>query len=211
MQQHSYLDHPTEDALEHFLFRRSESEELEVVETHLMACESCVARLEALETQIAVTKMALQPLEGGRNLEQPADFGRSWKDWFTLPRLSWAAAAGALVLGIAFIPQFRHPITQPAEVSLSAYRGSQTSVVPLDRALHVRLNAADLAERPVKVQIVDSAGSEVWQGTAAIRHDEVAVNVPGISEAGPHFLRLYAADRGNAQGRLLREFAFQAK
>jgi hypothetical protein len=49
----------TEEALERFLLHQSRDEELEVLESHILACESCVTRLEDLEVWLAVTKLAL--------------------------------------------------------------------------------------------------------------------------------------------------------
>ncbi len=63
--------HPTEESLERFLLKHSQEEELAVVETHILACESCVARLESLEMNVAVMKLALgesQPARSGRHL-----------------------------------------------------------------------------------------------------------------------------------------------
>ena len=42
-----YLDHPNEEALERFLRNEVQESELETIETHILACESCVTRLEA--------------------------------------------------------------------------------------------------------------------------------------------------------------------
>ena len=58
-----YLEHPTEEALERFLLHQSQEAEIEIVETHILACESCVERLEVLETHIAATKIALAELQ----------------------------------------------------------------------------------------------------------------------------------------------------
>jgi anti-sigma factor RsiW len=55
-------DHPSEDSLERFLLNRCEVDELEIVETHIFACEACVTRLETLELTIEATKLALQNL-----------------------------------------------------------------------------------------------------------------------------------------------------
>ncbi len=210
--QNSYFDHPTEEELESFLLHPFQGEETGVVETHILACEACVARLEALETEIPALKWALERLEAERAHREAARAEGQWRKWFTVPRLSWAAGAAVLLLGIALAPQFERRTTQPpAEVSLVAYRGAGTPAVPLNRPLHIRLNARDLAEGPVTAQIVNSDGSEVWKGTTTVRREEVDIRVPKIQEAGAHFLRLYALAHGNGQANLLREFAFKAK
>jgi hypothetical protein len=77
--------------------------------------------------------------------------------------------------------------------------------------LQLHLNAADLAEGPVTVELVDHSGSTVWKGLSVVQRDKVNVTLPRIKKAGPHFLRLYAPAQGDAQSELLREFALQVK
>ena len=57
--QNTKPDHPTEDELERYILDRSRDEELEGLETHILACESCVT-IQDLEFEINVTKLALQ-------------------------------------------------------------------------------------------------------------------------------------------------------
>src|SRR5579884_1432714 len=193
-----YLDHPAEDALERFLLQQCHEEELEAVETHILACESCITRLEDLELQITATKLALQELESERIAREAAKQQHFWKSWFTIPTLSWAAGAACLALALLAAPRF-----VPANVNLSAYRGLESPTVPEGRPLDLHLNATDLAEGRVGVELVDGDGSELWKGTTEIKHDQAEVKVPKITESGAHFLRLYAPAQGNAEATLL--------
>lgn len=200
-----YLDHPTEEALERFLLNQSPEVELEILETHILACESCVQKLEILETQIKATKIALRQFQ--RQTQEKITVPRhSWKAWFTIPHLSWAGALAAVLFGVAAIPLFTR-----ADVSLSSYRGTETTFVPEWRPLHMHLNAADLSEGPVTVQLVDATGTQLWQRSSAVRGDQVNVDVPRLTRSGDYFLRLYAPSEQNGSGDLLREFAFQVK
>lgn len=70
----------------------------------------------------------------------------------------------------------------------------------------MHLNAADLSQGPVQVELVDRLGSQLWKGSAAVQNDSVDVHLPRIKQSGTHFLRLY-----DPQGGLLREYAFQVK
>jgi len=194
-----YRDHPDEEALERFILHKCSEEELEIVETHVLACESCVAQLETLELDIAATKMALESLEAMPQRKQAANAVSAWKSWFTIPRLSLASGAAALACGAIFL-------SVPHDVAMTAYRGTETTIVSEWRPLHMRLNAADLNEGPVKVELVDRLGSPVWKGSATVQHDAIDVHLPRITQSGTHYLRLY-----NPQGDLLREFAFQVK
>ncbi len=99
----SYREHPSEEALERFLLNMSPEEELESVETHVLACGRCVDQLETLETQIAATRLALQTLETKRNSKSSVETSSSWKSWFTIPRLSFAATGAAAAAGAIFI------------------------------------------------------------------------------------------------------------
>lgn len=206
----SYIDHPAEEALERFLLNHCEEPELEAVETHILACESCVSRLEVLESDIAASKVALRQFQA-RQAAKSAK-ARSWREWLTIPKLVGAGAVAALALGVILVPRLtQHPTAAP-EISLSAYRGLEAVVWPENQPVHVRLNATDLAEGPVIVQMVDSSGSQIWSSAASVKQHEVSITVPRITEPGTHYLRLYAAARGaTSQGDLLREFAFQVK
>jgi hypothetical protein len=194
-------DHPHEDALERFLLGQSEEEELEIVETHLMVCEACVTRLETLEFEIAATKVALQIMraEEAKQLEQV--LAKGWKSWFTPPRLSWigaAMAACAILITVAAAPH---------EVTLAAYRGTESISVVEWRPLQMHLKAIDIASGPVGIELVDSRGAKIWQGHAAAKNDNIDVRVPPFTTDGTYYLRIYST----ASGELQREFSLQAK
>jgi len=223
----SFSDHPSEEALERFLLNRSENEEVETLETHILACESCISRLETLELQIADLKTALTLSEEARiqrelnNNKQPF-----WKGWLTISSLSWAGAAcAALALGLAVIPHSilrnRHAdsTAQVADLSacsgsdidtLASCRGLDTAVLPENRPLDLRLATTDIPAGPVDVQVVSGNGSEIWQGRSTVSHEHAEVKLPGISRPGPYFLRFYAQG-ASVEHELLREFRFEVK
>lgn len=210
--QNLYLDHPAEEALERFLLHQSPEEEIEVVETHILACPSCVVRLEELETHISAMKTALREFERQTAPTQAAAPSRGWKSWFTMPHLAWASAAAAAIAAVLIVtPQMTRQASPAVDVNLSAYRGVEVASVPAGRPLHVHLNATDLPAGPVLVQLVDLTGAELWKTEGVIRDDQVNVTAPKISHAGSYFLRLYAPARRNQERQLLREFSFQAK
>jgi hypothetical protein len=209
--QNSYLDHPAEEALERFLLHRCPDEELETVETHIFACGACVDRLEALENHVADLRMGYEELQRESAAAMAARQHRSWKTWFTVPNLAWAGAAAVIVAGLAITPQLVRHSVPIAYVNLSAYRGTESTIVPEGRPLHVRFNAADLAEGPVIVQLVDDTGTQLWKGDALVRHEQIEVVTPKIGAKGGYFFRLYTAARNHQRGELLREFALQVK
>ncbi len=206
----SYLDHPSEEALERFLLHHAQEDELDRVETHILACDTCVARLEQLEFQIAAVKLALHELSQQPRTEHVAE-KRSRTDWFTLRTLSWAGAAAVFAVAIALTPPLLTHAVPAADVTLSSNRGSEVAPVPQGRPLHLRLNAESVANGPVEVSLVSAYGSEIWKGNALARNDRVEVTIPKLDKSGFHFLRLYSRSADNRRGDLLREFSFTVK
>ena len=214
-----YLDHPNEEALERFLRNEVPESELEVIETHILACDSCVTRLQALETDMAAAKIALQQLETERVQKAAVHAGRTWRDWFTLPALSWAGAVAVAAIAISVVPHF-----MPREINLTASRGMETSgmtlspcgtleaaVVPEGRPLDLHLKADDLPEGRVNLEIVNGLGKRVWQGAGVIRQQKATVTVPRITTAGAYFLRLYHPAQPGSEPDILREFRFEVR
>jgi len=200
----SFREHPSEEALERFLLNVSPEQELEDLEMHVLACGQCVDHLESIEVEIAATRLALRRLEAQRVSERPAENTHSWTRWFTIPRLSFAttavvAAAGTILFSI------------PRDVNLTAYRGTETTIVSEGLPLHMHLNAAGLNSGAVALELANSSGSIVWKGTSVIQHDTVDVTLPRITESGSHYLRLYATPSGANDSALLREFALDAQ
>lgn len=224
-----FLEHPNEETLERFLLRRSEDQELEVVETHILACDACITRLESLELQLTDLKAALALSEEERiqkSLQQTRQPAR--KSWFSISSLSWAGAACALALGLAVIPHSLHRLS-PADTnnapiaegalsacntqtasSLAACRGSESAVLPSKRPLDLQVDTTDLPPGPVRIQVVDSTGEEIWTGKTNVSSEHAKVVLPQIVKSGPYFLRVYNPADGTESG-LLREFRFEVK
>ena len=200
-----YRDHPEEDALERFLMNQSGDEELEAVETHILGCEACVTRMETLELNIAATKLALQSLQAEQAKKLASANTSSWMSWFTLPRLSWAGAAlaaCAIVMTVASVPR---------DVTLTAYRGSETSSVMEWRPLKMHLNARDLTAGPVSIELVDNQGARIWRGQSSVKEEEIDVKVPRLTKEGTYYVRVYSMTPGSTANELEREFSIQAK
>jgi hypothetical protein len=199
-----YSDHPSEEALESFLLNRLPEAELEIVETHILACESCVEQLENLEILIAATKTVnIEPAAKQTHLRF-AKAAQTWKEQFSFLRLSLAGAFGALTIGAILL-------SVPRELTLSAYRGRETPLVASWRPVRLNLNATDLTEGPVVVELVDNSGASVWKGPSMVRNDEVKVTLPRITTRGSYFVRLYNPTQSDAKSALLREFTFQVR
>jgi hypothetical protein len=208
-------DHPSEETLERYLLHQSNSAELESIETHVLACADCVARLERAETYIATMKAACGELKQSPKEQLTlAGWIERATGWLTPIRLSWTAGLAVLIAVLIVAPaQFalRSPVT-PARVNLAAWRGAESVSVPARRPLNVRLNSIDLPDGAVAVQLVDTLGHEVSHSSASINQESTQVSLPPLQSAGTYFLRLYSmSDTKSGQRDLLREFAFQAK
>lgn len=200
-----YRGHPNEDALERFLLKLLDEDELEIVETHIFACSACLDRLEALELHIAAAKLACKEhlAAPAANVAHPrSQF--SFSSWLTLPRLSIAGgalAACALLLTIA---------SRPQQVSVSAFRGSEVTYVDVWVPLALHLDAKDLPSGPLAVRVVNSRGGEIWHGPATSAHDQIDVTIPRLTSSSHFFIRVYATQE-DASGSLLREYSVETK
>jgi hypothetical protein len=180
-------------------------EELETTETHILACDSCVARLETMEIQLEATKMALAEFHQETVQKNYAAAAKSsrWA-WLKLPTLSLAGAGAALAIALAIVPKFT-----TVERSVSAVMGSEVTAIPAGRPLLLHLNAKDLPEEKVSVQVVSADGNEVWKGNSAIHNATADAKLPKFHEKGNYLVRLYApGENSSTEGNLLREFSF---
>lgn len=199
-----YREHPSEDALERFLLNLLEEGEVEVVETHILACEACVDRLETLEFQIAAAKLACESYSAEqRALAQPKE-KFSLSKWFTLPRLSIAVgalAACAVLLTVGLVPR---------QENIAAFRGAEVNYVAQWVPLALHLDAKDLPPGPVVVRVVNARGGNIWQGGATSVNDQIDVRIPRFTSTGHFLIRVYATQE-DASGTLLREYSVQTR
>jgi anti-sigma factor RsiW len=204
MQTTSFLEHPAEEALERYVLHQSPEAELETVETHIMACENCVERLEQVELQISATKLALQQLHLEKVAKSYAAQQTRRRGWLSMPKLSLAGGLAMVALAFSVLPGLHDRMKPAVNVQLTAYRGVESRILPKDRTLHLTLNASGLTGALASVTLVDSNGVEVWKTAAPIRENVVTVDVPQIHATGTHFFRLYQSGQDSDQ---LREFS----
>jgi anti-sigma factor RsiW len=198
------LQHPSEETLERFVLHQMQEEELEGMESHIMACDNCVSRLEFLEIQIAATKLALADLHQEKVAESFAKQKKSSWGWLKVSGYSLAGVAAAAVLTVSNMPN-------TVERDISAFRGSETIQLPVNHPLFLHMNAKDLTAAPVAVEVVSAEGNEIWKGDSVVKNQTVDAHLPKITEKGNYLLRLYASNKDQAQGNLLREFAVQVQ
>jgi hypothetical protein len=199
----NYFDHPAIDVLERFVLHRCSENELEIVEAHVLACESCVFTLENLEVELAATKLALEQIAARQQENVPNAEPRRpfWRSWFSVPTFSWAG------VGLAACAFCLFAFT-PARVQLEANRGTANVVVPEWRNAHLSLIERGLPAGSLQAEIVSETGSLVWSGTAQSAQGEAKLDLPRMIHPGTYFARLYAP---GAQHDLFAEFRFEVK
>lgn len=205
-------EHPSEETLERFLLHQSSEDEIEGVETHILACHSCVTRLEELEIHIAATKMALADLHQkavAKNYAAETAHRESksrWFGWLNAKSLSFAGAAAALALTLTIAPRY-----STVEKDMSAFRGAEVNTIPVGRTVLLHLNARDLPQNPVSVEVVNAEGEEIWNSPSKVSGQTVDAKLPPIEAKGNYFLRIYSANNKQDRGELLREFSFNVQ
>ena len=210
------FEHPSDDSLERFLLHQMDEKELEGVETHILACQRCVDHLEDMELNLAATRMALAELHKesvavNYAAEMAAREKKSvWARLFNVRSLSFAGAAAALALSLMVAPRYT-----PVDKEMSAFRGPESNVIPAGRPVRLHLNAKDLPETQVSLEVVNAEdGAEVWNSSSKVDHQVVNTKLPPIDTKGNYLLRIYSPgseSAKNTHGELLREFAFDVQ
>jgi hypothetical protein len=200
----SYFDHLSVDVLERFILHRSSEQEAELVETHMLACESCVNALENLELEISATKLALEQMAAERpqrTFELEPRKATIWKNWFSFATLSWAGAGLATCALCLFV-------FVPANIELKADRGVTSVIVPEWRNARVRFVDEGLPTGPLRAEVVNETGTVIWSGDAQDEPGAVNLRLPRMTKAGHYYARLYTA---GSDHELLSEFPFEVK
>ena len=158
-------------------------------------------KLKWLEAKIALGEFHKETVE--KNYVAAAAKNTRWA-WLKLPTLSLAGAGAAVAIAVTIVPHFK-----PVERSVDAVMGSEVTVIPADRPLLLHLNAKDLPEENVAVQVVSADGNELWKGNSTIHNSIVDAKLPKFHEKGNYLVRLYGpAQTSSSEGNLLREFSF---
>jgi hypothetical protein len=211
--QNSYVEHPSEEMLERYILHHSNETELDTIETHVLACDNCIARLEDLESYVTAMREANRQLQLER-AQQPVkqSLTATLLNWLTPQRMGLVGAAAVLAMTVSIGPLYRssHRGAAPISASLSAWRGAEAHMLPANHPLNVHLNASDLGQHQVWAELVDGRGNQLWQSATSIAQDSVDVKLPALAASQNYFLRLYATENnGKGPGDLLREFAFR--
>jgi hypothetical protein len=205
------FDHPTDEMLERLLLHRSQNSEREVLESHMLACPSCLVRVEDLQDQITATKLALQKIKTKRAARAASSAQLARLKQLAPPILLSSLALAVLTVGLFLIPHGVQENGSIAKVSLSVYRDSEHAVLPQGRPAHVTIDAADVPDGPVLIEIVNPLGAEIWRGHATVFREKAEILAPPITHIGVYLLRLYPPGTRQEKSEILTEFVFHVK
>ena len=82
--------HVPDETLEEYVLGQIPECGIAMIETHILACDSCLARLTAMDLEVSALKLALHetPVE---QITTRAERIRAWWSELALPRLSYVA------------------------------------------------------------------------------------------------------------------------
>jgi hypothetical protein len=197
----TWLRHPDEDALEEYGFHRLSESQVARLEEHLLACETCRAKLEEIDTFVLAMRQSapeLAPDLVPRAVPSgwPARvrvWGRRWLD-LTPGR---AALAGAMVVlcavAIAGLPGTK--AGPPVPVTLKALRGGDAAfaaTAPAGRPLALAIEVPDIAVcAQCRVEMVNDLGRVAWSGNVIVADGRLEVTAPVELTSGNYWVRLY--------------------
>jgi hypothetical protein len=209
--QYTLSDHPTDETFERLLLHNTDETELGILEGHIFTCDFCLTRVQDLQRHVITTKLALDKIKKKRMTTTATKKQLTRLNQLTRPVLSVAAISAVTAATLFFIPPRVPENATITEVNLSAYRDSKGAVLPERRPLHLRLDAVDLNDTPVLVEVVNPFGSELWRGNATVLHDRAEIFMPPFSRSGAYLLRLYAHGAQGKKGEILREYVLNVR
>ena len=198
--------HIQADDLERYAMSSLPEESTVVVEQHLLICETC--RQQLLETEAYMT--AIQ--SAARGLPRPAVASkRRWR--WSFPRLIPAfAALACLLIAAVTLPLVHRELSRgvaaaPFAVNLQTMRGLLVPATgPSRRPLLLEMDLTGLAASPsYRIEIVDQAGDQVWQGAFNSLGATGSIAIPG-QKRGAYFVRVALPS-----GETLREYGLQLR
>ncbi|HWB84808.1 MAG TPA: hypothetical protein VG675_11755 [Bryobacteraceae bacterium] len=176
--------------------RTMSEQDLSLFEEHLLICEPCRERVAASDAYFRAMVQASQLLQ---------DRGESVVETWKMPRfaIAWAMALLVVVVGATLWITRIRPEASAFAVQLQTTRGSVVGAkAPAGRPLVLDLDMAGLPAAPsYRLEMVDSLGARVWQGTLPAGSTQVRL---GAEAAGAYYVRVYSTS-----GELLREYGLQ--
>ena len=184
--------HSSEDELELYVRGQLTPDRVDVLEEHLLVCESCRTALDEAVVYHRTMRAGLAHTEEFRP--------RGWLQWMVTPSFPLAAAVLVIVAAAGwFITRPSAPRVQLATIELIAMRGDMPVI---DRAWETELRLKDLADFAGDVEMVDANGRPVWKGTVT---SDGILRVSKTLAEGTYFVRAYQGSK------LVHEYGFRVR
>ena len=209
--------HAPEELLERYAMRELTERESESLEDHLMFCRQCQDELESVESFLLAARQASRlireeqlnapsPLSIWSRLTRSTLFSRfEWeplRNWFMLPASAAALAGIALFLIVPASRDFNYQ-----QVRLEALRGSESYTVNSQKPIEIILNVAGLLPSVYRVEVVGSNGETISTALAKSKGDALTVRLSSKLRPGLYWVRLHAPGSNET----LREFPLRSK
>ncbi len=204
-----FENHTSEEQLEEYSRGTLSTEDVEILEEHLLVCPRCQDRLAELDAFVDAARQAAARMQ----IAPPPTLEDYWRGasrwlWRPAPVITFAC----LIVGLAVAPRMWQAAgtNQGAyAVRLQSMRGAAAlpnASAPADRPLELTLDLAGLPEQPsYRVEIVDRGGATVFESAVKRGASETKVSVPKRLRAAQHWVRLYEPQ----SGALLREYGLE--
>jgi len=206
----------SDNEIEDFLFDRLSGVTREVIEEHLLACGSCLNRIEKEEAFIASFRAAATEIESedlkaayhGRPAEPPKRWLGFWKSRW----LAWTFAGVFAVLlgGGVYFSRSHTPLTE-AQIALHVERGAGLSEATALAGQPLRLvpDLTGLPQLPAfTFSLVDSVGRPVHSEQVSPASGRVEVPLPRGLPSGSYWVRLSTPAPASE---LLREYGLRIR
>lgn len=209
--------HAPEDLLERYAMRALPELESESLEDHLMFCRKCQDELESVESFLLAARLASrlirrEPLSAEAPRSIWSRFARfamipraeakpAWR-WFAMP----ASAAALACIAIFLIVPASLDIGYQ-QVRLEALRGSESYTVNSQKPIELILNVAGLLPSVYRVEVVGSNGETISTALAKSKGDSLTVRLTSKLRPGQYWVRLHAPGSNET----LREFPLRSK
>jgi hypothetical protein len=203
------MEHVSEDSLDLYSMGQLPEGKLEIVEEHLLLCETCRSCVEELEGFVRTFRDAT-PAVWVR--PKPEDVKKGgFLHWLLGGSTRWRpmyGLAGALAVLLVMVAT-RPPTPEPgpaSEIHLQAMRSSGAVEAEASKPLNLRLDLSLLPPHPAyHVRVADWNGGIVWQSSVLRSGDDVTAAVRDGLNPGRYWVRIYSG------GTLLREYSLRVR
>lgn len=185
--------HLEEDQFEAYAMHVMSGDELDCVEEHLLFCEACQDRMQAVESYVKAMRGAALRIRTKKKTAPAA--GGAFHRLGSLLHAPLPVWGGAIMMAVLLVMVSLHQVRQhpgaPVDVELQAVRGESAGTALAGHALNLHLDNQGVRYLPNwSIEIVDSEGSRVWNGTGAWSDTAIRATVSKSFSPGTYYVRI---------------------